>query len=172
MLSGPAIPVMMTRKSTGAGRGDPDDTLDDITDALLTASRLLVAISARSIAQVDETITVPQFRLLVILSGYGPSNLARLADQLEVQPSTIGRMVDRLVTAGLIDRDPHPHSRRELIVSLSTRGREVVDTVTRRRREEIATVVAAIPPGERRGLVTALRAFSAAGGEASLYNEL
>ena len=33
-----------------------------ITDALLTASRLLVAISARSIAQVDETITIPQFR--------------------------------------------------------------------------------------------------------------
>ena len=35
------------------------DSLDAITDALLTASRLLVAISARSIARVDETITIP-----------------------------------------------------------------------------------------------------------------
>ncbi len=35
----------------------PEDSVDLITDALLTASRLLVAISARSIAQVDETIT-------------------------------------------------------------------------------------------------------------------
>lgn len=163
---------MMTRKSTGADTGGPDDTLDDITDALLTASRLLVAISARSIAQVDESITVPQFRLLVILSGSGPSNLARLAGQLEVQPSTIGRMVDRLVAGGLIDRDPHPHSRRELIVDLSTRGREVVDAVTQRRRNEIAKVVAAIPPAERRGLVTALRAFSDAGGDVPAYNEL
>src|SRR6187455_1316820 len=39
-----------------------EDSLDAITDALLTASRLLVAISARSIAHVDETITIPQFR--------------------------------------------------------------------------------------------------------------
>jgi DNA-binding MarR family transcriptional regulator len=162
----------MARKSTETDTCGPDDTLEDITDALLTASRLLVAISARSIAQVNESITVPQFRVLVILSGNGPSNLARLAGQLEVQPSTIGRMVDRLVASGLIDRDPHPRSRRELIVSLSTRGREVVDAVTRRRRDEIATVVAAIPPGERRGLVTALWAFSAAGGELPVYNEL
>ena len=35
-----------------------DESLDVITDALLTASRLLVAISARSIGQVDETITI------------------------------------------------------------------------------------------------------------------
>src|SRR5262245_46690268 len=45
-----------------------DDSLDVITDALLTASRLLVALSASSIALVDENITIPQFRTLVILS--------------------------------------------------------------------------------------------------------
>ena len=49
-----------------------DESLDAITDALLTASRLLVAISARSIALVDETITIPQFRTLIILSNEGP----------------------------------------------------------------------------------------------------
>ena len=47
------------------------DSPDAITDALLTASRLLMAISARSIARVDETITIPQFRTLVILSVRG-----------------------------------------------------------------------------------------------------
>ena len=35
------------------------ESVDVITDALFTASRLLVAISARSIALVDETITIP-----------------------------------------------------------------------------------------------------------------
>lgn len=38
-----------------------EESVDVITDALLTASRLLVAISAHSIAQVDENITIPQF---------------------------------------------------------------------------------------------------------------
>ena len=54
-----------------------EDSVDLITDALLTASRLLVAISARSIAQVDETITTAQFRTLVILSDKGPMTSPR-----------------------------------------------------------------------------------------------
>src|ERR1700739_161757 len=73
-----------------------DESLDVITDALLTASRLLMAISARSIGEVDETITIPQFRTLVILSNRGPINLATLAGLLGVQPSATGRLADRL----------------------------------------------------------------------------
>ena len=142
-----------------------DESLDAITDALLTASRLLVAISARSIALVDDTITIPQFRTLVVLSNEGPVNLATLASLLDVQPSTIGRMVDRLVSAGLIDRRAHPTSRRELVAELTARGRRVVQKVTANRRNELARVVETMPARERRGLVRALAAFTAAGGE-------
>jgi DNA-binding MarR family transcriptional regulator len=139
-----------------------DESLDVITDALLTASRLLMAISARSVGQVDETITIAQFRTLVILSNRGPVNLATLAGLLGVQPSATGRMVDRLVAAGLIDRLPHPTSRRELLAALTTRGRDV-------RRAEIAAIVAKMPPPERHGLVRALTAFTAAGGEPDVH---
>ena len=142
-----------------------EESLDAITDALLTASRLLVAISARSIALVDDTITIPQFRTLVILSNEGPVNLATLAGLLDVQPSTIGRMVDRLVSAGLIDRRAHPTSRRELVAELTARGRRVVQKVTANRRNELARVVEKMPARERRGLVRALATFTAAGGE-------
>jgi DNA-binding MarR family transcriptional regulator len=145
-----------------------DDSLDVITDALLTASRLLVAISARSIARVDDTITIPQFRTLVILANRGPLNLATLAGLLDVQPSTTGRMVERLVSAGLIDRRPHPRSRRELVAGLTPRGRRVVHRVTAYRRDEIAGVVQKMPPRERAGLVRALTAFTTAGGEPPL----
>jgi DNA-binding MarR family transcriptional regulator len=148
-----------------------DEPLDAITDALLTASRLLVAISAHSIAQVDETITIPQFRTLVILSNRGPMNLATLAGLLGVQPSATGRMVDRLVGVGLIDRLPHPTSRRDLLAELTTRGREVVYQVTAHRRAEIAGIVERMPPPERRGLVRALTAFTAAGGEPAAHLE-
>jgi DNA-binding MarR family transcriptional regulator len=146
-----------------------DESLDAITDALLTASRLLVAISAKSIAQVDETITIPQFRTLVILSNRGPVNLATLAGLLGVQPSAAGRMVDRLVSAGLIDRLPHPNSRRELLAALTKRGRAVVREVTTHRRAEIARIVEKMPPPERHGLVRALTAFTAAGGEPAVH---
>lgn len=142
-----------------------DDSVDAITDALLTASRLLVAMSARSIARVDDSITIPQFRTLVILANHGPLNLATLAGLLDVAPSTTGRMVDRLVGADLIERNPHPRSRRELVATLTARGRRVVREVTTHRRDEIADVVANMPERERRGLVRALTAFTAAGGE-------
>ena len=142
-----------------------EDSLDAITDALLTASRLLVAISARSIARVDETITIPQFRTLVILSARGPINLRTLAGLLHVQRSTTGRMVERLVTEGLIDRRPHPASRRELVVELTPRGQDMVHAVTAQRREEIARIVHNMPQRERYGLVSTLTAFTTAGGE-------
>ncbi len=142
-----------------------DKSVDCITDALITASRLLVSISARSIAEVDDTITIPQFRVLVILSSRGTTNLATLAGLLDVQPSTIGRMADRLVAGGLIDRRPHPSSRRELVVELTARGRKIVGTVTARRRAEVARVVEAMPARHRQGMVGALVAFTEAGGE-------
>jgi DNA-binding MarR family transcriptional regulator len=146
-----------------------DESVDAITDALLTSSRLLMAVSARSIGQVDETITIPQFRTLVILSNRDPINLATLAGLLGVQPSATGRMVDRLVAAGMIDRLPHPTSRRELLATLTKRGREVVRRVTAFRRAEIAAIVEKMPPPERRGLVRALKAFTAAGGEPDVH---
>jgi len=148
------------------------ESLDVITDSLLTASRLLVAISAHSIGRVDESITIPQFRTLVILSNRGPINLATLATLLGVQPSATGRMVDRLVSAGLIDRLPHPTSRRELLAALTKRGRDVVRQVTTHRRAEIARIVEKMPPAERHGLVRALTAFAAAGGEPDAHLEI
>jgi DNA-binding MarR family transcriptional regulator len=108
---------------------------------------------------------------LVILSNRGPMNLATLAGLLGVQPSATGRMVDRLVGAGLIDRLPHPKSRRELLAELTKRGREVVRQVTAHRRAEIAGIVEKMPPPERRGLVRALTAFTTAGGEPAAYLE-
>ena len=155
---------MPTRSATTS-----EDSVDAITDALLTASRLLVAVSARSIGAVDETITIPQFRTLVILSTRKSVNLATLAGLLDVKPSAAGRMAERLVGAGLIDRMPHPTSRRELLATLTPRGRKVVRQVTEHRRTEIARIVENMPPTERRGLVRALTAFATAGGEPAAY---
>lgn len=158
---------MSTENATAA-----EESVDAITDSLLTASRLLVAISAHSIAQIDETITIPQFRTLVILSNRGPINLATLATLLGVQPSATGRMVDRLVSAGMIDRQPHLNSRRELLAVLTKRGRDLVRRVTALRRAEIARIVEQMPQAERRGLVRALTAFTAAGGEPDAHVEM
>lgn len=139
--------------------------VDALTDAVLTASRLLVAVSARSIAAVDESLTLAQFRMLVVLDSRGPVKLTSLAEHLSVNPSTATRMVDRLAANGLVVRQASPTSRRELVLALSADGKRVVQTTTRRRRAEIRKIVSRMPAGTRVGLVDALVAFADAGGE-------
>ncbi|GAA2117792.1 MarR family winged helix-turn-helix transcriptional regulator [Actinomadura napierensis] len=153
----------MIEGSADAGPGVGD--VDELTSAMLTASRLLVAVAARSLAAVEDAVTLPQFRLLVVLSSQGPAKLVTLAGLLDVNPSTALRMVDRLVASKLVDRRASPDSGREIRIELTAAGRAVVDQVTTRRRTDIAAIVARMPPGERRALVAALRAFAEAGGE-------
>ncbi|MFI6026751.1 MarR family winged helix-turn-helix transcriptional regulator [Amycolatopsis magusensis] len=145
---------------------------DAVTDAVLTASRLLVAVSVRSLAAIDEAVTLPQFRLLVVLDTRGPLKHATLAEHLGVNPSTANRMVNRLVTAGMVDRRTSPESRREIVLSLTASGTRVVHRVTTRRRAEIAKIVAKMPATHRQGLVDALTAFAAAGGEPPVHTQL
>ncbi|MFJ8939333.1 MarR family winged helix-turn-helix transcriptional regulator [Streptomyces sp. NPDC102365] len=141
------------------------DDVDAVTRAVLTASRVLVAVSARSLAQVEERVTLPQVRMLVVLSTRGATKLVTLADLLQVAPSTAMRMVDRLITAGLADRQTNPGNRRETLLRLTEEGRRTVEDVTARRRAEIATIVERLTPGQRTAIVEALTAFSEAGGE-------
>jgi hypothetical protein len=49
---------------------EPDD-LEALTDHVPLASRALVAAAGRSIAGIDDEVTVPQFRVLVVLDGPG-----------------------------------------------------------------------------------------------------
>ncbi|MFF1510415.1 MarR family winged helix-turn-helix transcriptional regulator [Streptomyces sp. NPDC058326] len=148
---------------------EPDqDDIEAVTRAVLTASRLLVAVSARSLATVEESITLPQFRMLVVLSTHGPSKLVALADHLGVQPSTAMRMVDRLIASGLMSRRTNPSNRRETELSLTEEGSRVVQDVTSRRREEITSILRRLEPGRRSALVDALDAFNSAGREPAI----
>ncbi len=50
---------------------------DELLDAVLTASRSLVAISAQSIAAVSEQVDVVQLRVLVVVASQGPLHARR-----------------------------------------------------------------------------------------------
>ena len=148
------------------GNLDADsEAADEVVTAVLTASRLLVAVSARSLASVEESLTLPQFRMLVVLESRGAMNISRLGEHLDVIPSTAMRMIDRLVAAGMLQRKPSSANRREILIDLTTKGGGTVRRATERRRAEIARIVASMPADQRAGLVTALTAFSEAGEE-------
>lgn len=138
---------------------------DEMVAAVVTTSRVLVAVSARSLAAVRETLTVPQFRMLVVLEAHGATNISRLAEHLAVNPSTAMRMADRLVAAGMIERTTDPADRRAAKLAPTDTGRLMVRKVTQRRRAEIARIVSDMPPERRGVMVEALQAFADAAGE-------
>jgi DNA-binding MarR family transcriptional regulator len=82
-----------------------------------------------------------------------------------VNPSTAGRMCDRLVRKGLIRRSRGRTDRRAVLVSITGAGRAVVDQATARRRELIAGILAELPAARQRDVAAALRAFAEAAGE-------
>lgn len=139
--------------------------VDEFVSALLTASRVLMGISARSLADVEETVTVPQFRMLVVLESRGQTNLSALADMLDVNASAALRMVQRLVAAGLVLSSGNPANRREVNIRLTRAGSQLVARVTRRRRIALTKIVSEMLPSERAQFLSALNAFAEAAGE-------
>jgi DNA-binding MarR family transcriptional regulator len=139
---------------------DADADPHEVVAAVLAASRLIVGVSARALADVDESLTLPQFRTLVVLADTAPLKQADLAAELGVNPSTALRMADRLAAAGLLTRQPNPESRREQLISLTPAGHALVRTVMDHRHEEISTLVHRLTAADRAGLVRALRTLT------------
>jgi DNA-binding MarR family transcriptional regulator len=140
--------------------------LDSTAADVLTASRALLGVVARSIAPVLDRVTVPQFRVLVVLStADGPVRSGDLAASLGVHPSTFTRNADRLVAAGWVRRAENPGNRRETLIELTGAGAELVEQVTAQRHREIRSILGRLEPTERDLVRDAMRVFTRAAGE-------
>jgi DNA-binding MarR family transcriptional regulator len=136
-----------------------------VLDAVLTASRVLVAMAARSLADAGEEVTLTQYRSLVVLASRGPQGVAALAEAVAVTPPTASRLVDRLVRKGLVRRRTDRQDRRQVRVALTEAGRRLVDLVTERRRHEIARLLTSIDPEVQRSMAIGLQQLARAAGE-------
>jgi DNA-binding MarR family transcriptional regulator len=144
----------------------PEQASDEaVVDAVLSASRSLIAVATRSLGAAAEETTIAQYRALVVLASRGPQRLTDLAGALEVAPSTAGRMCDRLVRKGLVRRHRARADRRAVLVSVTAAGRDVVDQATTRRRALIADILRHLPAAQQADVARALEAFAAAAGE-------
>jgi DNA-binding MarR family transcriptional regulator len=139
--------------------------LDAITDAVLGASRVLVSVASRSLADAADEVTLPQYRALVVLQSRGPQPAHALASELQIVPSSATRLCDRLVAKGLIAREPLEGNRRELRLTVTDAGARIVGAVSRKRRTELHQVVSAMDEPDREQLLRVLEAFNRAAGE-------
>lgn len=138
---------------------------------MLAACRVLVAISAQSIAAVEDVADLIQVRALVVVASRGAVSLGELSEAANIHLTRASRLCDRLVMKGLLNRADDPANRRQLILTLTPAGQEVVDEVMRRRRKAIQPILERM--GERMTkprraeLTVLLNEFATAGGQPS-----
>ncbi|GFG53596.1 MarR family transcriptional regulator [Mycolicibacterium agri] len=134
-------------------------------EAVMRAARALVGISAASIAEVDDVVTVPQLRVMMMIATRGGMNLSTVAEGLRVSPSNASRICDRLLRIGMIDRREDPADRRHITLTLTSQGQALIERVIRHRRSAIRGILRQMTPRERERLAAALNEFAAIAGE-------
>jgi DNA-binding MarR family transcriptional regulator len=68
-------------------------------------------------------LTRSQWQVLAYLAQNDGINQSGLAELLDVEPITLGRIVDKLESYGLIERHPHPTDRRVHLLRLTPAAR-------------------------------------------------
>lgn len=73
------------------------------------------------------SITHTQFFVLVAIHSNGRCPMTRLAANMHVSLPTISGIVNRLTIAGFVRRIDDPHDRRQVVVELSNKGRQLIE---------------------------------------------
>src|SRR5688500_823958 len=89
-------------------------------DRLLEVTTLLGDDMSASLG--DMGLTPSRTHLLWEVGRRGPVTQRVLADALDVSPRNVTGLVDALVEAGFVERQPHPDDRRAFLVSLTAQG--------------------------------------------------
>ncbi|WP_425586491.1 MarR family winged helix-turn-helix transcriptional regulator [Streptomyces ziwulingensis] len=136
---------------------DPQSVAREIADAVEGLTELW-SLAAQQAAL---RLSPHQLRALRVLEAQPGLNLTAMAGRLEIGLPTASRLCDRLVAAGMLERELHPHDRREVRLSLTGQGRRVLREVAERRTRALASALAELDPGDRAALGRGLASLAA-----------
>jgi DNA-binding MarR family transcriptional regulator len=158
----------MTSRSRPQEQGERARTrqsVDDPMTAVLAGARAFVALVVEASAEVDQQLSPPQLRMLVLIQAHPRTNLTALAGWMEVHPSSATRICDRLVQAGLVTRTAHESDRRNVQLDLTDAGRALLDRVSAGRQRALSRVLRRMSAEERQSMSEAMSAFARAAGD-------
>lgn len=101
-------------------------------------------------------LTGPRLSALSVLVFGGPLSLAELAAAEQVSAPTMTRLVDGLVKAGLVTREPEPGNRRRVRITATEEGRRLLDAGRERRVRALTSRLARLADSERRAIERAV----------------
>lgn len=101
-------------------------------------------------------MTRAQWVILVRLSRQPGLSQNEMAAICEVEPITVGRLIDRLEARGFVERRPDPADRRIRRLHLLPAAQQMIDVIARYREEQVGAILAGIGSDSREALVDAL----------------
>jgi DNA-binding MarR family transcriptional regulator len=139
---------------------------DDVA-AVELMTRVMVGLTMRSAEVLGGEASLPQFRVLLVLSGLGRVPSSRLAAEMGIAASSITRLADKLEAAGLLTRGTDPRSRSVVTLEVTPAGVQLVGRVIARRQELLAEVLGRMTPNERAEVGRVARRFADLAGDAA-----
>ncbi|MGK2867708.1 MAG: MarR family transcriptional regulator [Mycobacterium sp.] len=103
----------------------------------------------------DSPVSLTQLSALATVSKEGPMTPSALAARERVRPPSMTRVIASLVDLGFVDRTAHPDDRRQVLVSVSATGTELIDAERRASREWLQQRLAELTADERATLLAA-----------------
>ena len=144
----------------------------ELAAALESAVESLVAVLEQARLAQHPAVPPAQLRVLTIVAGNRHTNMSRLAETLDVVPSSASRLCDRLEANGLLRRVADPRDRREVRLLLTPASRRLLADLREHRRRALGEVLDRMPPATRQDLLRAVQAFEAAATQAGTGSDL
>ena len=122
----------------------------------------MVAIADTTVEDRTGGLTLTQFRALREVVERTPVTMSAVAQTLDINPSSVTRACEKLVTVELLMRAQNPLNRREILLAPTARGRRLVEQVAHDRRAALARVLDRLDDDTRASVTVAFVRFSAA----------
>ena len=104
-------------------------------------------------------VTVPQCHALMEIEHLGETTIGGLAENLQLDKSTLSRTVESLVKLGLVERIQDPKDRRYMITKLTQAGKEACDTINKENDAFYRGILESIPVRQRGVFLEAIQVF-------------
>lgn len=121
------------------------DARRDVAAALVLSVGVLVRGLRQARPTSEDELTMPETTALARLDRGGPRTAASLARIEQISAQSLGATLQRLHARGLIMRTPDPDDGRQMVLSVTAAGREVLRT---RRTARVALVTQALKTGQ------------------------
>jgi DNA-binding MarR family transcriptional regulator len=129
---------------------DPEAPETDVSRLASTLRIAVTRLSRRMRAErTSEGLSVSQLSVLGIIEREGPRSPTQLASTERVQPPSMTRVVAALEELGLLRRQPHETDRRQCVLALTERGRELLAEDRNRRQAWLACRLSELSAPER-----------------------